>query len=316
MSTAGSSTTVLAPVGGATVSPRNLVVARLSDYAELVKPRISLMVLLTVTVGYTLGSRGVWNFATLWPALVGIALVAFGSSALNQVLECETDARMRRTASRPLPSGRMVIAEAFCFGVGSATVGVLLLATLVNVMTAVLSVITFALYVGAYTPLKRSTSLSTAVGAIPGALPPVLGWTAAGGHLSAEAFSLFAVLFLWQFPHFLAIAWLYRDDYTQAGLRMLPAAVQDRGARRIVGCLALAYALALLPTSLLPAELGMTGSTFSVVAIALGLMYVAAAIQFLRDESTQTARRLLWVSLVYLPVWLLALVVDHLQMLR
>jgi protoheme IX farnesyltransferase len=316
MSTASSSTTALTPVQGTTVRSRGLTVARMSDYAELVKPRISVMVLLTVAVGYTLGSRGVWNFATLWPALVGIALVAFGSSALNQVLECDTDARMRRTALRPLPSGRMAITEAFWFGVGSATVGVLLLATLVNVTTAVLSVLTLALYVGAYTPLKRSTSLSTAVGAIPGALPPVLGWTAAGGHLSAEAFSLFAVLFLWQFPHFLAIAWLYRDDYAQAGLKMLPAAVQDRGARRIVGCLALAYALALLPTSLLPAELGLTGSTFSVVAIALGLMYVAAAIQFLRDESTQTARRLLWVSLVYLPVWLLALVVDHLQMLK
>lgn len=317
MSTAGSSATVLAPTqrGNATVT-RGLTVTRLLDYVELIKPRISLMVLLTVSVGYVLGTAGTWNYSTLPPALVGIALVAFGSSALNQLLERDTDARMRRTASRPLPSGRMTASEALWFGLCSAVTGELILAMFVNGLTAALTAITLGLYVAAYTPLKRNTSLSTAIGAVPGALPPVLGWTSAGGLLNEQAFSLFAAMFLWQFPHFLAIAWLYRNDYAHAGLKMLPTAAQTHRVRGIVGCLALAYAVALLPVSLLPAEFGLAGQAFSLAAVVLGLMYIAAAVLFLCDESHRTARRLLWISLVYLPGWLLALVGDHWQLLK
>jgi protoheme IX farnesyltransferase len=315
MSTGSSPASFLSTAREAIANPRGVLAARLADYSELVKPRISVLVMLTVTVGYVLGSRGAWDYGALWPALVGIALVAFGSSALNQVLERDTDALMRRTASRPLPAGRMSPAEAMWFGVGCAASGALVLASMVNATTALLSLVTLGLYVAAYTPLKRITSLSTAVGAIPGALPPVLGWTATGGHLSVEAFSLFAVMFLWQFPHFLAIGWLYRDDYAAAGLQMLPAAASRHGVRGIVGCLALANAVALLPTSLLPTEVGLAGPLFAAVAIVLGLTYIGASALFLRDESTRSARRLLWSSLVYLPLWLLALIADHWHLL-
>jgi protoheme IX farnesyltransferase len=315
MNSTSSPASVLAPTRDVTATPRGVVMSRLVDYGELVKPRISLMVLLTVTVGYVLGSRGDWLFGSLWPTLTGIALVAFGSSAVNQVFERDTDALMRRTASRPIPSGRLTVGEAFWFGVSSAAAGALVLVMFANLTTALLSLLTLGLYVMAYTPLKRVTSLSTAVGAIPGALPPVLGWTAAGGTLSVEAFSLFATLFLWQFPHFLAIGWLYREDYEAAGLRMLPAVTRCRGTRGIVGCQALAYALALLPASLLPAEVGIAGSAFGGIAIALGLMYIAATVMFACEESTRSARRLLWVSLIYLPLWLLALVGDHWHLL-
>jgi heme o synthase len=290
---------------------------RLSDYLELAKPRIAAMALLTVLVGYTLGG-GAWNPAALCRMLLGIGLVAAASGAFNQLIERRTDALMARTANRPLPTGRLQPAEVALFGVACASIGVSLLYLTVTPTTAVLAVLTLALYVGAYTPLKRYTALSTAVGAIPGALPPILGWTASGAELGWAAFSLFAVLFVWQFPHFLAIAWLYRRDYAAAGLRMLPGgnALSEDRPRSVAGFLACGYAAVLVPVSLLPGQLALAGGPYRVAALLLSLGYLAAAVRFAWHESRETARGLLYSSLVYLPVLLAVLTWDHLRLLN
>ena len=290
---------------------------RLSDYLELAKPRIAAMALLTVLVGYTLGG-GAWNPAALCRMLLGIGLVAAASGAFNQLIERRTDALMARTANRPLPTGRLQPAEVALFGVACAGIGVSLLYLTVNPTTALLAALTLALYVGAYTPLKRYTALSTAVGAIPGALPPILGWTASGAELGWAAFSLFAVLFVWQFPHFLAIAWLYRRDYAAAGLRMLPggAAASDDRSRSVAGFLACGYAAVLVPVSLLPGQLALAGGPYRVAALLLSLGYLAAAVRFVAHESRDSARGLLYSSLVYLPALLAVLTWDHLRLLN
>jgi len=286
---------------------------RIADYLELAKPRIAAMVLLTVTVGFTLGSGGTWTFASLASALVGIGLVATASGAFNQLIERHTDALMARTANRPLPTGRLQPMEVVAFGLVCATAGLTLLIAEVNWTTAGLAFLTLALYVAAYTPLKRYTALSTAVGAIPGALPPVLGWTASGAPLGWEAFSLFAVLFLWQFPHFLAIAWLYRDDYNAAGLRMLPGGTPRRG---LTGLSASVYAAVLIPVSVMPGQVALAGGSYRIAALLLGLGYLAAALRFCFQESRASARGLLYYSLVYLPVLLSVLTWDHVRLLR
>jgi protoheme IX farnesyltransferase len=297
----------------------NHVTARLADYRELIRPRIALMVLVTVTVGFLLGHQDRWSLVSPWavPTLywagLGIVLVAAGSSAINQWIERLTDARMRRTRERPLPAGRLSPGEVLAFAFGSAIAGVLVLALFVNLLTAGLTALTFVLYALVYTPLKRRTSLCTALGAIPGALPPVLGWTAAGQPLDLTAFALFGLLFFWQFPHFLAIAWLHRDDYAAAGLRMLPG-VQPLP--RVTGLMATGYALGLVPISLIPAWLGLAGTWYAVTAVVLGLAYIIASIDFARRESRLTARRVLWTSLVYLPVVLATLAGDHWRLLR
>jgi protoheme IX farnesyltransferase len=289
---------------------------RLSDYLELAKPRIAAMALLTVLVGYTLGG-GAWNPAALCRMLLGIGLVAAASGAFNQLIERRTDALMARTANRPLPTGRLQPAEVALFGVACAAIGVSLLYLTVNPTTALLAALTLALYVGAYTPLKRYTALSTAVGAIPGALPPILGWTASGAELGWAAFSLFALLFVWQFPHFLAIAWLYRRDYAAAGLRMLPGgALPDDRRRSAAGFLACGYAAVLVPVSLLPGQLALAGGPYRVAALLLSLGYLAAAVRFAWHESRETARGLLYSSLVYLPALLAVLTWDHLRLLN
>ena len=285
---------------------------RVADYTEIAKPRISLMVLLTVTVGYLLGIDGAWSAVTLLHAWFGIALVAMGSSAVNQWIERETDGRMRRTMNRPLPSGRLGPAEVLMLGIVCGAVGTVYLTIFVNGPTAAMTALTFVLYAGVYTPLKRVTSLCTAVGAIPGALPPVLGWLAAGGRLDWSAASLFGLLFLWQFPHFLAIAWLHKEDYCAAGLRMLPA---GRSLPHVTGLLAVGYALGLIPVSLLPAYFGLAGLAYSVTALVLGIVYLVASIQFACDETRESARRVLWISLAYLPLVLLVLTWDHLRLL-
>lgn len=292
------------------VFPR--VVSRLADYAELTKPRIALLVLLTVAAGYRLGSAGDWRLAPLVLASIGILLVAAGSSALNQYLERRTDARMTRTRNRPLPAGRLRPWEVLTFGLASAAVGCVWLWFLINPLTAILCGSTFVLYAFIYTPLKRLSSFCTAVGAIPGALPPVLGWTAAGGSLDLGALSLFGIMFLWQFPHFLAIAWLYREQYAAAGLRMLPNRMP---APRVTGLMATGYALALLPISLLPVHLGLAGTWYGVAALVLGLWYLAASLRFAWTEDRRSARRVLWVSLFYLPTVLGCLTIDHLRLL-
>jgi heme o synthase len=286
---------------------------RIADYLELAKPRIAAMVLLTVTVGYTLGSGGTWTLASLAGALVGIGLVATASGAFNQLIERRTDALMARTANRPLPTGRLQPIEVVAFGLVCGTAGLTLLIAEVNWTTAGLAFLTLALYVAAYTPLKRHTALSTAVGAIPGALPPVLGWTASGAPLGWEAFSLFAVLFLWQFPHFLAIAWLYRDDYRAAGLRMLPGGIPRRG---LTGLSASVYAAVLIPVSFMPGQVALAGGSYRIAALLLGLGYLAAALRFCVHESRASARGLLYCSLIYLPVLLSVLTWDHVRLLR
>lgn len=284
---------------------------RLAAYAELAKPRIALMVLLATAVGYVLGSHGDWRPVVLLHASLGIVLAVVSSSAFNQYLERRTDARMQRTRSRPLPTSRLLPGEVLAFAAVCGAASGIYLALTVNVVTAALAVLSILLYAGCYTPLKRHTSFCTVIGAIPGALPPVLGWTASGAELNAAAFALFAIVFVWQFPHFLAIAWLYREQYEQAGLKMVPG----RGRGGIIGLICAGYALVLIPVSLLPVQLGLSGDLYGIVAICLGVMYAWAALLFQRNEVRTRARRLLWASLVYLPGVLVTLVLDHLRLL-
>lgn len=291
---------------------RQAILGRISDYSILTKPRIAVLVLLTVTAGFTLASAERWNSQLLMHALFGITLVAGASASLNQFVERHSDGRMRRTANRPLPAGRLSPTEVLLFGIIVGGTGVLYLAVFVNLLTSALALLTLLLYAAVYTPLKRSSTLSTAVGAIPGALPPVLGWAAANDSLGVGAFGLFGILFLWQFPHFLAIGWIYRDDYARAGLKMLPL---DGKAPRVVGVLTVGYSLALLPLSLHPSLCGLAGAGYGVVAVILGLGYVAASLRFAFAESTHTARGLLWASLAYLPLLLSYLVWDHWRLL-
>ncbi len=312
MRSAVAASTCESPAIAAPVPARSLVATRCADYLALTKPRIAVLALVTVTAGYVLGSADRWQLWPLCHALFGIALVAAASSAFNQLFERDTDSLMRRTENRPLPGGRLSLAEACLFAAVCAVSGVTWLALFVNATTAILSAATLVLYAGVYTPLKQRTSFSTAVGAVPGALPPVLGWAASGARFEMDAFSLFAILFLWQFPHFLAIGWIYRDDYARAGLRMLPASGRAAG---VTGLMAVAYALALVPISLLPSASGLAGAGFAAVALVLSGAYLVAALRFAAHESLRSARWLLWTSLVYLPVLLVALVWDHFRLL-
>jgi heme o synthase len=288
------------------VSP--LARVRWADYVALAKPRVSIMVLLTVATGYLLGTAGAPDWAALVHTLVGTALVAAGASAWNQVLERDTDTLMRRTEGRPLPSGRLQPAEVAVLGTALAVGGVAYLAAaLGQPVAALVAGVTFLGYVGLYTPLKRKTSLNTLVGAVPGALPPVIGWAAARGSLGVEGLALFLILFLWQVPHFLAIAWIYRDEYGRAGLCMLP--VMDRGGsmtgRQMVG-----YCLALVPASLTPLVCGRAGLLYLGGALLLGVGFLTFALAFLQRPSLRRARGVLRASLVYLPLLLSLLLLD------
>jgi len=282
---------------------------KVAAYVSLTKPRIVVMVLVTVGVGFLLGARGSAHPATLSLTLLGTALVAGGASTLNQWMERARDARMRRTANRALPRGRLGAVEAASFGVGLGLAGTAILLWGANWLAAAVAVSTLLLYVFVYTPLKPWTTLNTAIGAIPGALPPVIGWAAATETLGIEAFSLFLIVFLWQFPHFLAIAWIYREDYARGGLKMLPG-VDPQGA--LTGRQATIYALALIPAGLLPATIGLAGPVYFVGALVLGLLYLVVAIQFWTGVSESTARRLLRMSFFYLPLVLLLLVLNPL----
>ena len=281
--------------------------SRFAAYLSLTKPRLVLLVLVTVAVGFLLGARGSAHPATLTATLLGTALVAGGAGALNQWLERERDGRMRRTAGRALPSGRLTPSEAVLFGCLLGLLGTLILASSANLLAATVALATLVLYVFVYTPLKPRTTLNTVVGALPGALPPVIGWGAATGRLGVEAWALFLIVFLWQFPHFLAIAWIYRADYQRAGFRMLTG----RDAKgTMTGCQAVSYALALLPVGLLPATVGLAGPLYFVGALVLGLLYLGAAAGFWLDVSDLRARRLLRMSFVYLPAILLLLLLN------
>ncbi len=292
---------------------QRVLAARLSDYAELAKPRIAVMALVTVAVGYVLAAGDTWSWAGLLHALGGIGLAAVASGALNQYLERHSDARMTRTADRPLPAGRLSGSEVLGVGLASAVVGLGWLAWQVNTITALATALTLLLYLAVYTPLKKHTSLATTVGAVPGALPPVLGWLAAGGPLDSAALSLFAILFLWQFPHFLAIAWLCRDDYAKAGMKMLPRAAARRPG--LTGLLGVIYALALLVISAWPRQLGLAGDAYLAAATVLGVGYLVASVRFWWNESTQTARGVLYASLIHLPLLLATLTWDHFRLL-
>jgi protoheme IX farnesyltransferase len=279
----------------------------LAVWSDLFKARLTTLVLMTTAVGFHLGSRGALNLALLAHTLAGTALLAAGAAALNQLLERDHDAKMRRTEDRPLPSGRLRPESVLRVGVLSATLGLGWLALGVNARTAVLGAVTLLLYLFVYTPLKRVTPLNTLVGAIPGALPPLMGWTAARGTVEGGGWSLFAILACWQVPHFLAIAWLYREDYARAGFAMLPVA--DPGGRG-TSSLALGHALGLVPVSLLPCALHLVGPSYLIGALGLGLVFAGAALQFWRQVSQTTARRLFYVSILYLPLLLVLMGVD------
>jgi protoheme IX farnesyltransferase len=286
--------------------------SRIAAYASLTKPRLVFLVLVTVAVGFLLGARGTTVrmtslVATLAATLVGTALVASGAGALNQWLERARDARMRRTANRALPSGRLSPSEAACFGGLLVLLGAAILLLGTNPLAALVAATTFVLYVFVYTPLKPWTTLNTVIGAIPGALPPVIGWAAATGRLGVEASALFLIVFLWQFPHFLAIAWIYRDDYRRAGFKMLTGR-DSRGS--VTGCQAVSYALVLVPVGLLPATVGLAGPVYFAGALALGLWYVGEATRFWLDVSDLRARRLLRASFLYLPAILVLLLLN------
>jgi protoheme IX farnesyltransferase len=279
-----------------------------ADFLELTKPRIVALVLVTVAAGFAAApSAVVRSPMVLLHTLVGAALVAAGTNALNQVLERDVDALMKRTARRPLPSGRLRPTEAAWFAWSAGLVGIVYLALLVNSTTALLAAATLGSYVFLYTPLKRRSSVSTLVGAVPGALPILGGWAAAGAALDSRALVLFWILFLWQLPHFLALSWMYRDDYSRGGLQMLSVADPDGKATFRQATL---YALALVPASLAPAIFGMAGPAYFVVAFVLSALYVGAAATAMMTPSVRGARRLFLTSLVYLPVILGLLTLD------
>jgi heme o synthase len=284
-------------------------VDRIADYIALTKPRLNMLVLATTLAGLYLASPDGIGISILMHTLVGTALVAGGAAALNQVWERQTDGLMRRTRARPLPGGRLTAGHGTWFGVIASGVGLAELAFGVNVMSATVAAATLVSYVLVYTPLKPRTSLATLVGAIPGALPPVIGWAAATGKITLPALVLFGIVFFWQMPHFLAIAWLYRDDYARAGIPLLPVLEPDG---RRTGLQALGYAAALWPVSLLPAVVGLAGAPYAIVGTALGLLFIWLTLRFARERSMRNARSLFLFSITYLPLLLGALVADRL----
>lgn len=276
---------------------------------ELSKPRITQLVVLTAAAGYYLGSRGPFRLGIFLATLAGTALVAAGTNAMNMIRERDIDARMRRTRSRPLPASRVSPRTATLFAVAAAAAGLAVLVVWVNLLTAALAALTLASYVWAYTSLKRRSTLNTLVGAVPGALPVLGGWTGAGGSLDPAAWALFWTLFLWQLPHFLALAWMYREDYRTAQLRML--SVEDVDGRR-TATMALLYAVALVPVSLLPSLFGVTRVVYFTGALVLGFAYVAASLLMLRDPDRR-AWGVFVASIVYLPALLTLAVLDKVK---
>ncbi|MEJ7577443.1 MAG: heme o synthase [Pyrinomonadaceae bacterium] len=298
-------------VGEQIVEPRAARLSlseKLAAYVELTKPRITLFIVLIAAAGFTLAPTQAFNYGRFLHAMAAIALLSSGVAALNQFMERRLDARMRRTSARPLPSNRIAPSSALLFGLLLTSVAEIYLWLAVNPLTAVLGLTVVAGYVGFYTPLKTKTSLSTVVGAFPGAMPPLMGWTAATDHLTLEAWALFAILFLWQFPHFLAIAWMYREDYGKAGIMMLPVVESDG---RTTGQQIVVYALLLLPVSLFPAMLGIAGALYSCGALALGAFYLWSSIRTARRMTNKDARRLLFASIIYLPALFVLMVLDN-----
>jgi protoheme IX farnesyltransferase len=298
-------------------APRQGALRLLRDYGELAKTRVTLLIVMTAFCGSYMGAvaTGVPVFSSLLlHAMLGIALVAAGTAALNEVLEREADGRMRRTGGRPLPAGRMSMTHATLAGGAAAVGGIAYLALATNLLTGALAAATALVYLAGYTPLKKVSPICTFVGAFPGAMPPVLGWTAIRGGLEWEALALFAIVFFWQFPHFLSIAWLYREDYERAGIRMLPVVERDgRSTARDV----VFYSLALIPASVAPSFLGMAGSIYLAGALLLGagMLWFALKLAVLRlpatsAESKPHARYLLQATVLYLPLLFALLMID------
>lgn len=283
------------------------IMSRSASFLQLAKPRLNLLVLLTTLGGYYMGARPGLPRWQLVFALLGTALVAAGASALNQYMERDLDSLMERTRNRPLPSGGLAPSTGLVFGASLAVSGIVLLASLVNMLTAALALVTCVAYLVFYTPLKRITPLNTLVGALPGAIPPVMGWAAAQASLGPEAAALFAILFFWQLPHFLAIAWLYREDYARAGCRMLP--LEEGGAKR-TGFAAVLYSTAMVPAALAPALLGLAGNVYLAGAVVLSLAFLAASIHMARNAGEAAARLLFRVSLFVLPLLFLLMALD------
>jgi len=279
-----------------------------ADLTELVKVRLTLLVLMTTLVGFLFGWRGDIDLLYLFHTLCGTFLAAAGAAALNQVFEADYDLRMRRTRNRPIPAQRLSRDEGLIIGLLACVVGVIYLSLATNLLAGLLTALTVGTYLFAYTPLKRVTTLNTIVGAIPGALPPMIGWAAARGQVDFEAWILFAIMFLWQMPHFLAIAWLYRKDYRDAGFVMLSGSDPDC---RLTGRLALFYTMALVSVSLLPFVLRLTSFWYALVALICGIGFFLAAFSFALAGTEKTARRLFLVSIIYLPLTLGALVLAR-----
>ena len=282
-------------------------VGRGADFAELVKARLTTLVLLTTAVGFYLGLRGPMNYGGLWRAFLGTAAAAAGAAALNQWWEWQLDAMMKRTRARPVPAGRMRPLSALVVGTLLSLVGVFYLSFACNPLTGLLAAITVAIYIFAYTPLKRVSTFNTLVGAIPGALPPMIGWAAARGTIDSGAWSLFVVVFLWQLPHFFAIAWMYRDDYARAGFQMVASddPTGERSASQSVF-----FCILLLVLAGLPGFLGVVNYLYIPVELILGGAFVAVAMRFLRTRTRADARLLFIASIVYLPLLLAALVLT------
>jgi protoheme IX farnesyltransferase len=277
--------------------------SRTSDFVALAKPRLNLLVVASALAGYVMAGGDLSNAVAVVCTVIGTALVAGGASAFNQVFERVPDKLMRRTRLRPVPDGRLQPFESLVFATALALGGLILLGTVVNVLSAEVALATLLTYALVYTPLKRRSSFATVVGAIPGALPPVIGWAAARGDLSRGAWVLFAIVFLWQLPHFLAIAWIYRDDYARAGFLMLPVIEPDG---RSTARQAVFYCAALLPVSLAPTLLGMTNTIYFAAALGLGLLFLGLTLKFARTRAVPDARRLFFGSIIYLPLlWIL-----------
>jgi protoheme IX farnesyltransferase len=280
----------------------------MKDYIALTKPRITWLILMSTGVGYFFGARPGWQFLTLIHTIIGTGLIASGTAALNQWYEREADSKMRRTQERPLPSGRLVAWKALVFAVLISMAGFVELWFGANALAATLGLFTLLTYLFVYTPLKQRSPHSTTIGSIPGAMPPLIGFAAAHGALTWEAWVLFAILFLWQFPHFYAIAWMYKEDYARAGIRMLPVVEPDgkSTARRIM-----LYSIALIPISLMPKFFAMAGNVYLYGAIALGLAFLYYGLKIRMDRTRQQARRVLLASVVYLPVLFSLMLLDR-----
>jgi heme o synthase len=277
--------------------------SRAADFVALAKPRLNLLVVVSSMAGYAMGGGDTHDVWRMLAVAVGTGLVAGGASAFNQVFEREADAKMHRTRLRPMADGRLPVRDAVLFGAVLTFAGVAVLALAANALAAAVALVTLATYAVVYTPLKRVTSFATVVGAIPGALPPVIGWAAAENTLSRGAWILFAIVFLWQLPHFLAIAWIYREEYARAGFPMLSVIEPDG---RSTARQSVIYAAALLPVSLAPTLVGLTGSVYFTGALLLSLVFVGLAVRFGLTRSIPDARRLFFGSITYLPLlWLL-----------